>query len=289
MATNGGWSFEGAPLTRLIILSCLLTTLAFRYAHGEHAGAYCAERRHIAGAFITSTACGEFGWVNAGAAEFLFGLSTLRTASKTLERRLGTSRYFAFVVAIRIVYAILMKILMTIVGGGGGENDDGFALFGPYWLTFAALAAYGEETPPVLRFDGPFGTKLSDKTFQYAPAFALAMSAGKTSAYAAMVGAFAGYVLTHGVGLAHPDLVTPQFIARPTSRIFGRKGPTVRVRLGSGIAPPASRTAPVLVTPSEENVQLLVGMGFDQAASRRALAQAGDDVQRATNLLLASS
>jgi uncharacterized UBP type Zn finger protein len=43
------------------------------------------------------------------------------------------------------------------------------------------------------------------------------------------------------------------------------------------------------VTPSEENVQLLVGMGFDQDASRRALAQAGDDVQRATNLLLASS
>lgn len=285
MVTNGGWSFEGAPLTRLIILSSLLTTLAFRYAHGEHAGAYCAERRSISGAFVTSTACGEFGWVNAGAAEFLFGLSTLRTASKTLERRLGSSRYFAFVVAVRIVYAVL-KIVMTTVCG---ETDDGFALCGPYWLTFAALAAYGEETPPMLSFDGPFGTKLSDKTFQYAPAFVLATSAGKASAHAAMVGAFAGYVLTHGVGLAHPDLVTPEFIARPASRIFGRKGPTVRVRLGGGSAPPSSRTAPVLVTPSEENVQLLVGMGFDQAAARRALAQSGDDVQRATNLLLASS
>ena len=289
MATNGGWSFEGAPLTRLIILSSLLTTLAFRYAHGEHAGAYCAERRSIAGAFVTSTACGEFGWVNAGAAEFLFGLSTLRTASKTLERRLGSSRYFAFVVAVRIVYAVLMKIVMMMITGTTTTTTNGFALCGPYWLTFAALAAYGEETPPMLSFDGPFGTKLSDKTFQYAPAFVLATSAGKTSAYAAMVGAFAGYVLTHGVGLAHPDLVTPEFIARPASRIFGRKGPTVRVRLGGGSAPPSSRTAPVLVTPSEENVQLLVGMGFDQAASRRALAQSGDDVQRATNLLLASS
>lgn len=288
MATNGGWSFEGAPLTRLIILSSLLTTLAFRYAYGEHAGAYCAERRSIAGAFVTSTACGEFGWVNAGAAEFLFGLSTLRTASKTLERRLGSSRYFAFVVAVRIVYAVLMKIVMMMITGTT-TTTDGFALCGPYWLTFAALAAYGEETPPMLSFDGPFGTKLSDKTFQYAPAFVLATSAGKTSAYAAMVGAFAGYVLTQGVGLAHPDLVTPELIARPASRIFGRKGPTVRVRLGGGSAPPSSRTAPVLVTPSEENVQLLVGMGFDQAASRRALAQSGDDVQRATNLLLASS
>ena len=63
-----------------------------------------------------------------------------------------------------------------------------------------------------------------------------------------------------------------------------RSGPT-RLRLSGRIRSRARTTREGLVPPSEENVRVLTSMGFDEAAARRALQRANDDVQRGDFLL----
>lgn len=78
--------------------------------------------------------------------------------------------------------------------------------------------------------------------------------------------------------------VAPECIAR---LVGGGAGTTVRVRAATRSSTPRGQP-PVRgdVEPSEANVQMLTSMGFDEHASRRALRQSGDDVQRATTVLL---
>ena len=97
---------------------------------------------------------------------------------------------------------------------------------------------------------------------------------------AALVGTFAGYVVTDGIGTTHEalTLTSPRWWPRRRSR------PIVRMRARVPLA--SANDAGGLVPPSEENVRVLTSMGFDEAAARRALQRANDDVQRASDFLL---
>jgi hypothetical protein len=235
----------------------------------------------------------EYALAFGGVMEFMLATATLTRCGGELERRLGSRRFFGVVIAVRLVDAFIGRLLsLTHDASSGGayeEDISGGMVTGPYALIFAFVAAYAEEVPALASFDVAFGMKITDKAFRYASAAALAVSVGRASAVAAMRGAFAGYVLTHGVGLAHDALYdfTPDWVARVATRLFGhRSGPVIRIRVRANAGHAA--TADRRVEPSDENVRLLCGMGFGEDAVRDALSRSGDDPTRASNLLLAA-
>ena len=283
--------FTGAPLARLMCFATLATSVAARAMHGaraataiERALSRTRERGRGRGrggdARALAAAVGrEWGFCG-GAAELVIGTTLLSELGRAMERACGTRRFAGATLAARCAMEIVSRVAWRARGVG---ND----VSGPYGVVFALLAMYGREIPATATYAagvGPLRFVLSDKSVTYFSALCLALGRGIVSARLALIGTFAGYVVTDGIGLDHRALAAPEWVAS-LCRGFGAPGPIIRVRASSR---PRGRggDGAVGVEPSAENIQLLVSMGFDEAAAARALRRANDDVQRATNILL---
>lgn len=221
--------------------------------------------------------------------EVIAGAYALAALSARFERLYGTRKTIGCACVARALTAACRACASSLSRSSGSDSGrSSLVVCGPYGLTFALLAMYACEIPATHRFD-VFGATLSEKAFMYASGVMLAMSDGQASMLEAVCGLFAGYVISCGVGSESDVFVAPAFVAR----LFGGDGgTTVRVRAaapragGGGGARPGAPDVRRDVEPSEANVRTLVSMGFDEDAVRRALRRSGDDVQRATGVLL---
>ena len=280
--------FTGAPLARLMCFATLATSVAARAMHGaraataiERALSRTRERGRGRGrggdARALAAAVGrEWGFCG-GAAELVIGTTLLSELGRAMERACGTRRFAGATLAARCAMEIVSRCAWRARGVGDFVS-------GPYGVVFALLAMYGREIPATATYAagvGPLRFVLSDKSVTYFSALCLALGRGIVSARLALIGTFAGYVVTDGIGLDHRALAAPEWVAS-LCRGFGAPGPIIRVRA----SPPRGRGGANGVEPSAENIRLLASMGFDEAAAARALRRANDDVQRATNILL---
>lgn len=282
-------SAQSTPgFTRALCAMVTATSLVVRHAHGEHAKAWVRESlaQSPTRALVASLArvAVELGFCQS-AMEVVMGTYALYGLSSRFERLYGARKMIGCACASRALSAMFRAGVALAMRwwSRGGSHEMVERACGPYGLTFALLAMYAVEIPALARFN-VFGATVSEKAFAYASGAMLAVSDGRASVIAAVCGLFAGYVISCGVGSESDIFVAPEWVAR---LVGGGAGTTVRVRAATRSSTPRGQ-APVRrdVEPSEANVQMLTSMGFDEHASRRALRQSGDDVQRATTVLL---
>lgn len=274
MSVDGG-RFRGAPATATVTAVTVLASTLVRVIIGARwrsVEAWAIETSTSTTVDVGARACAmatrAFGFC-ASTGEFLVGTSLLSSVGTRLERASGTRRFAGAALAL-----VLVSVVVKWTLGVGVEKDA----CGPYALVFGLMRVYATETPTA---SSSREFVVTDKMVKYFGACMLAVSNGRRSMRAALVGTFAGYVLTDGVGTTHEALAltAPRWWPRRRSR------PIVRMRAR---APRASEndSGEGLVPPTEENVRVLTSMGFDETAARRALQRANDDVQRASDFLL---
>jgi len=274
-----GGRFRGAPATATVTAATVLASTLVRAIIGTRwrsVEAWAIETSTSTTVDVGARACAmatrALGFC-ASTGEFLVGTSLLSSVGTRLERASGTRRFAGAALAL-----VLVSVVVKWTLGVGVEKDA----CGPYALVFGLMRVYATETPTAAAArDGVREFVVTDKMVKYFGACMLAVSNGGRSMRAALVGLFAGYVVTDGVGTTHEALA----LTAPGWWPRRRPRPIVRMRAR---APRASGndSGEGLVPPSEENVRVLTSMGFDETAARRALQRANDDVQRASNFLL---
>jgi len=278
MSLDGG-RFRGAPVTATVTAVTVLASTLVRAIIGarwQSVEAWAIETSTSTTVDVGARACAMaarvFGFC-ASTGEFVVGTSLLSSVGTRVERASGTRRFAGVLAALAVVSVVVKWAL------GVGMDKDAC---GPYALVFGLMRVYATETPTAVSArDEAREFVVTDKMVKYFGACVLAVSNGGRSMRAAVVGTFAGYVVTDGVGTTHEALAltAPGWWPRRRSR------PIVRMRAR---APRASGndSGEGLVPPSESNVRVLTSMGFDETAARRALQRANDDVQRASDFLL---
>ena len=273
MSLDGG-RFRGAPATAVVTAVTVMASTMARMSSARWTSveAWAIETSMERGSAhrAWATLARAFGFC-ASTGEFLVGTSLLSSVGTRAERASGTRRFLGVLAALMVVSVVVNWTL-----GVDAEKDA----CGPFALVFGLLRVYATETPSAPTRDDARGFVITDMMVKYFGACVLAASNRGRSMRAALVGTFAGYVVTDGIGTTHEalTLTSPRWWPRRRSR------PIVRMRARVPLA--SANDAGGLVPPSEENVRVLTSMGFDEAAARRALQRANDDVQRASDFLL---
>ena len=299
-------AFHGAPLSRaMVTMTLACAVLARALGGGERARAWIFDARDgyggttsarrssswtaLAASFARRWVCARMAFC-VDAFELVLGLSALADGTRWLERACGTRRFAGVVCACATVCeacdAFVRRSFAKQIAEGSVRASEVF-IAGPYALTFALAWIWAVETPSTSRAPALGGLVVipSDKMGTYAKVAMLALKGGVPGARSALIGVFAGYVVTHGVGLLHEALVFPEFVA-DAFRGGSKARAIVRVRADVPGANARGGRGGAARPPSEENIRLLVSMGFDASAAARALTQTNDDVARATTILL---
>ncbi|OUS42946.1 hypothetical protein BE221DRAFT_2025 [Ostreococcus tauri] len=282
--------FRGAPFARALACGVVVATVYARTrARGATAASWIFADRDLASKssasrvswVLTRAVCGELAFAQ-DAFELVVGMSALSGTAVELERLASTRRLLGIVLAASIASRVCARAIENVFA-----VDASARVSGPYALVFALVWIWSVEKPATSSFAfGAFGPRFTiyfnDKSKMVLMSMLLALKGGVYGACAAICGAFGGYTVTHGIGTSNDALlVFPDWVVT-VLRGGARKQPIYRMRAmraaaGGGVPSRA---------PSEENIRLLVSMGFDAAVAARALRQANDDVPRATTILL---
>ncbi|GBG72237.1 hypothetical protein CBR_g11167 [Chara braunii] len=314
---SGPSGFQNAPITKAIIISSAGLSLAagsrgvLRHLSLTYAGVF--QRFELWRSFTGNL-------VFASLPEMIFGLYLLYFF-RMFERRAGSSKFGVFVI-FSTTFATLLQIgyLLLLQGGSGGVGSSKVLAPGPFALIFSLFVPFFLDVPVSTHFS-ILGLRLSDKSFVYLSGLQLLLPSWKSSLFPSFVGLLAGsiyrlnifgirqwmmpdvtkfgpvrFIMNHmrlprSSRVAHPQ---PAWRASGGSASQdgnenGEAGPREprmeRFGGGDGRMPAGGRSL-WASPPSREAVETLMGMGFDHDEVVRALVEAQNDVNVATNLLL---
>jgi membrane associated rhomboid family serine protease len=288
MFYSGHSGFVNAPVTKSLVVAVVFVTLL-----ASIAGSHTAFRLHANPVLLR----GEL-WrivthslLFSTPGELLFG-TVLLYFFRQFERQLSSPRFFALLFTSTALHTVFLLSLSA-------ARPNFSAASGPYAALAACLLHYFLETPPLYTFKIFSLTALSDKAFTYAltiqllisafPASLLAAAAALTAALALRVPPLAAMLDTPApfVALASRTML-PLLDTAPRPRRRSRND----ARRAIGANAPAAATGAEAggATPpgsgNDTNVQALTAMGFSQQQAQDALANAGNDLQGATERLL---
>ena len=209
----------------------------------------------------------------------MIGTTLLSELGRAVERACGTRRFAGATLAARCA----MEIVFEARGAREGSGDDAS---GPYGVVFALLAMYGREIPATATYAagvGPLSFALSDKSLTYFSALCLALGRGIVSARLALIGTFAGYVVTDGIGLDHRALARAGVGGEPVQRLRRARADHPRSRESSTAR---ARRRGRRRTERGEHSDCSRPWDSMKPPPLERCAEANDDVQRATNILL---
>jgi membrane associated rhomboid family serine protease len=238
--------------------------------------------------------------------ELLFG-TILLYYFRQFERHLSSSRFFALVAASSSIYTAVLLAVSAVYPAVPAAP-------GPYAPLAACILHFFLETPPLYTFTLFSLAPLSDKAFTYLLSTQLLLSALPASLLPSAIGLVAAFALR--VPPLAESLDTPQPLVALASRILlplldtaprahssrrsrrqshrtaaaaaadgGGGGVGVGAGAGAG-AIPAQEAPGGAQLATEQNVQAITAMGFSREQAQDALAQSGNDIQRATDRLL---
>eukprot|EP00850_Spirogloea_muscicola_P010850 SM000065S20199 [mRNA] locus=s65:243612:249564:- [translate_table: standard] len=241
---------------------------------------------------------------------------------RVFERQLGSNKYAVFTIFATILSTLLELLALTLLRDPEAELT---IAPGPYGLLLASFVPFFFDIPVSTRFT-IFGAQFSDKSFVYLGGLQVLLSSYKRSIIPGLCGLLAGAVYRSNV-LGIKQIQFPELVAAAAARLFApvisqplhsplhrphRPPPTgVAANPGPGQgfqdqllggAPAAAvqthfagrlaASAPPLAPPpppSAEALATLEAMGFPRDLALRALAQARNDLNVATNMLLEST
>ena len=295
--------FERAPASKALAMSSVLFTSAGFYLdlHPEGLG-----RRFGPKALIMSqTMFKKF------IPEMILGLGLIYVM-RQIEREVGTRKFVSFCFASTTLSVSLQLILLS---QASILEENRTLAPGPYAPIFSLMALYCAYVPAIGTPVGGF--KISHKIPVYVLGLLLASQDGKVSLVPACCAVVAGVICL----MQLKKLVMPESIARfgakyieplfrssepgrfprrdPRNDFYGARqfgmfdgqqeggGPQDDVLLPNFFGgPPPSAAVNAVPEPREEDIQTLVGMGFDAAAAAAALRRNRNDVNRAADQLL---
>lgn len=298
MLSAGQAGFANAPVTKAVICAVVVTTL-----FGSIIG---SQKRLVLS--LGAVASGQI-WrlvthhfVFSTPGELLFGV-TLLYYFRQHERQMGSSRYFALAAFAGALHTAALCAAHFALPATAPRPASG-----PYSLIFAALVRFAFDTPAIYVFRLAGALALSDKTFPYLLALQLTLSAPARSLLPVATATIAGLaarvpVLANRLDAPRPliDLASvtllPLLNTTPVSapHTTPRRMRTARGATAPGTAPPSDfANNPPMPSVAERaasltgaHIDTLISMGFSRERSINALLRAGDDVQLATERLLA--
>ncbi len=302
MLNAGQPGFVNAPVTKLVVGVVVIATL-FGSILGSQKRLVLSMDAVFKYGQVWRLATHNFVFSTPG--ELLFGV-VLLYYFRQFERQMGSSRFAAlatFVAAFHTAGLCLFHFLLP--------SSTPSPASGPYALVFACLVRFAFDTPALYVFQIVGSLSLSDKTFPYILALQLALSAPARSLPPMLTATMAG--LAARIPFIAQRLDTPKVLvnlfsstllpllntAPPPSRILpsqrtrqrrGRpnQGETNAAAAERDEARPIS-TVEAQASVSGAHIDTLIAMGFSRQSSIAALLRANDDVQMATEQLLAEA
>lgn len=299
-----------APVTKAIVVSVVATTLfasisGVQSKLGVRADAILL--RGEAWRLLTHN------FLFATPGELLFGV-VLLYYFRQFERQMGSSRFFAFSLAASSIYTLFLVLLDFFL------PPTVFLSSGPYAFIFSYFVQFFFETPKIYQFQLLGSLSLSDKSFPYLLAAQMLVSAFPRSLFCLLCAVGAGIILR--LPSISANLQTPAPIvhfatimllplmdtAATTPRRISRRRGVVR---SSRTHTPAA-SSPLIPDdgasnqdgvpqnsqrqadhngepgPFEPHIGAITAIGFTREQAIEALAQTGNDVQRAAERLISS-
>ncbi|GAA0155840.1 serine protease [Lithospermum erythrorhizon] len=288
---NGGPSgFNNAPITRTIVITCVLFTILFGVQVRQNKLGWSYQDifkklqlwKLIVSVFSFSST-----------PELIFGIYLLYYF-RVFERQIGSNKYSVF-----ILFSVANSVLLQVVCLKLLEDPSiNILTSGPYGLIFSSFVPFYLDIPVSTRFR-VFSLQFSDKSFIYLAGLQLLFSSWKRSLIPGICGIIAGSLYRLNV-LRIRRAKLPEFIASFFSRlsfpsvgnwssstpngntIGGAPSQVGRQVEQNFPAPPM----PSSFDPPEDSIAMLVSMGFERDSARQALIHARNDTNVATNILL---
>lgn len=286
MLNAGESGFVNAPVTKVVVVLVVVLTL-FGSILGSHTRLVLSLPALLDGQ-VWRLLTQHFVFSTPG--ELLFGI-VLLYYFRQFERQMGSARYAAL-----FVFCTILQTAALVAAHALLPPQLPRPAPGPYALVFAGLIRFAFETPPLYNFQILGSLTFSDKAFPYLLALQLALSAPVRSFVPVASAVLAG-LLARIPPLASM-LTTPKPIVDICSAtllpLLGTIPPRTRAlrrrRAAAGGGP--ARNAPVNTAEAQRavsgvNIDTLISMGFSRQAAIDALLRCNDDVQMATEQLLA--
>eukprot|EP00887_Chlorella_sp_A99_P007533 scaffold2.g7533.t1 len=271
--------FRGAPITKGLFLAGVSSSVILQAA---------STSRHARRIPLLVSAFTHVFAFRQAPSELIFG-SALLYYCRTFERLQGSTKFGSFVA---ITCALAYALEAAIAAAGGPVAASGLTP-----LVFALLPACWLDVPPLHSFSF-FGRRMTDKVFIYLAAFQLLLSGHRRSLAAGVCGAVAGLLYrinAFGVARLRLPAVLVSLFSSSLGRVLTMPADRQQVFLSapppqqSGAVPSGRQPReprPPAVQPAPEAVEQLVAMGFEPGAARRALQEAGNNVELALQHLL---
>lgn len=240
-------------------------------------------------------------------AEMLFGLVLLYHL-RMIERQAGTRKYAMLALLSNAVTNLLNLLYLSTLSSTSVHSN---LVSGPYGLIYSSLVLYALWVPEQSSFT-VMNLRLSNKFFAYAMGLQMCFSTNY-SALSAIFGLIAGVLYSSEPlklqSIAMPEAVANTFnkIAKPLLYVAPNPRPQPQQAQQAGVrrhpldignqnyherlfggqerrpvADPPTRT----VQPREEDIQALLGLGFDRDDVVRALIRSNNNLLVASNSLL---
>ena len=287
--------FKGASASKTLALLSLGSSALFRLAGGAASEISLTAPQGTQepwGASLARAASSQL--VFATASEAVVGASLLYVF-RILERRTST-RVHTTRVVLTTVFGVLVQLSLC------WAMPDASLATGPYVALFSLLPLYFAFVPrsTTTKYLGD-RVRVTDKSFVYALALQLALGRGAASAVPAIIGTVCGFVMNRKGLVSY--CVWPESVVRFASQfiepLLSGQGPTAtdatqndearRQTGGPDAVPvPIARPPAAQAPPSEDQISVLVSMGYSRRAVLDALARNGNDSNRAANDLLSS-
>lgn len=300
MLNAGQPGFVNAPVTKFVIGVVVVATL-FGSILGSQKRLVLSMDAVIKHGQLWRLATHNFVFSTPG--ELLFGV-VLLYYFRQFERQMGSSRFAALATFTASLHTLGLLVFHLLLPSSLPRPASG-----PYALVFACLVRFAFETPALYVFQLVGSLSLTDKTFPYLLALQLVLSDPARSLPPILTATVAG--LAARIPFIAHRLDTPKVLvnfssstllpllntAPPPSRMMpGRRIRQRRDHVARGTANadgerrdesrPIS-TAEAQASVSGAHIDTLIAMGFSRQRSISALLRSNDDVQMATEQLLA--
>ncbi|XP_074320561.1 rhomboid-like protein 20 [Silene latifolia] len=288
---NGGPSgFNNAPVTKGIVISSALFTIFYGFQGRSHKLGLSYQdvfQNPKMWKIIVSM------YAFMSTPELMFGLFLLYYF-RVFERQMGSNKYSVFILFSYAVSFFLESSILALL-----KDPSSSITTGPYSLIFSAFVPFFFDIPVSTRFR-VLGLKFSDKSFIYLAGLQLLLSSWKRSILPGICGVIAGFLYRMNI-FSIRKAKLPYFLTSLFSRVSWPSTGSPSSSAGTRNTPSTGSAAPYAgrqvernypspivgsMEPSEDSISMLVSMGFDRDNARQALAQARNDINVATNILL---
>jgi len=311
MYSSGPSGLQNAPVTKIILFGSLGVNLMYNYIIKKGSPAILSPLlSFIEGSSIMSMISNQFFFKNVP--ELVFG-SIFIYSFRLFERMMGSSKYTAYIISSVSITTLIQLSFMILTGK---EMKEAKSFSSPFSFIFSTLVLFYKDIPPTIWFK-LFGFKLTDKFFSYALASQVLFTFPQ-HLYASSFGIISGVIYSSRlVGLGHlcfPRSVnsfctkwilpliqsndtptnnnnntgssrrTSSSSSSSTSNRTTRNGGPIFQNLSTNTyyqAPPP----PAPIAPSEENIEMLVSMGFSRARAVEVLTRTNNNLNEAAQII----